>query len=691
MFEDPDRVRYELLSWITPKEAPDEVQRLAGEIGSGDYEVYMHKIDAALDEAHSVFTKTGVSSMLKAGDVVVGVHNRRGDLVSASCGTYLHGPVAQLPVKFLIQRFLEGDSNVTVEPGDIFYTNEALTGGIHPEDQMAIMPIFHDGTLIAWATAALHQPETGAIEPGGMPETARTRYDEGMRLTPIKIAEDYEIRDDLMDMMKNFIMRAPQMQETDVHARCTTVDVIRKRIQELAAEAGGDFVRGLFQKAIDTAETGARNIVSSLNDGTYRSVAFFDNIGAEEALMKISLTVEKQGDEILFDFSGTSPEAGSYNSFAHAVPAYVASYLFPYVFYDLPVSTGAFTPFSFKIPDRSVLNANPEASVSQCVLTGTVILSVCHDAFSRMLYATHPEKVAVAPDTHEGGDGAYTVGVDRYGVQHANVGTFELNTKGGGARAHKDGVNALGFSYAPWGKSRNIEEMEDVGVSLTYAASHLPDSGGAGKYRGGNGTQLLNVIVSDHPASAGGGGKGNHIPNNTGLFGGYAEASLLKAYVRNTDILERLEAGEDVPTDVRELVSERAVDGDYVMTKLGGESQQFEKGDTLIGLTGGAGGLGDPLERDPEAVREDLAQGLTTEWTVENVYHVAIEDGKIDHEATERLREAERERRKRRGKPFEEFQAEWRTKQPPQDILEHYGDWPEAMVETTSVEEMLGD
>lgn len=671
---DYEALRFDLLEWITPDDPPDETLARAGAVESGDYEIYKHKIDSALDEAHSVFMRTGVSSMLKSGDVVVGLHNKRGDLVSASCGTYLHGPIAQLPVKFVIKRYLERDTNVDVAPGDIFYTNEVLTGGLHNPDQMAIMPIFHADELIAWATAALHQGETGAIEPGGMPQSARTRYEEGMRLTPIKIAEDFEIRDDMMDMMSNFILRAPRMQEIDVRARCTAVDVIRKRVREMADEQGGAFLDGLFQRIIQEAETGARNVIATMNDGTFRSVGFYDNIGAEEALMKVSLTLEKQGDEIVLDFSNSSPEAGSLNSFGHGVAAYISSFLYPYVFHELPVSTGAFAPFTFRIPDRSALNADPEASVSQCVILGTVVLSRCHDAFSRLLYATHPERVAAAPDTHEGG-GGFT-GVNKYGVPEADMVTFNMNTMGGGARADQDGVDAHGFSFGPWGKATNMEEEEESGIFRCVARGFLPDTGGPGKYRGGCGTENINVVVSEEPVSTFRNGKGSRIPSNTGLFGGYAEGSLAGIRVTGPDVEERLAAGEDVPTSVHALIGARAIDGEFHFEPIGRDSRELQPDDLFIRVISGGGGLGDPLERDPAAVAVDVREGKVTPWAAAHVYGVVIDDGEIDRAATEERRDALRVERLDEGVSYADFERDWEARKPPEHALGYYGTWP---------------
>ena len=173
-----------VVGWIKP-EAPSALERRCMELlKPGDYEIFDEKIANFLDEAREIFIRSGVTSMLRSGDLIVGLYTANGDLANASAGTYLHCVTATLPVKYIMQEFY-ADPTVGVREGDIFYANEARFGGIHNCDQMAMMPVFHDGELIAWTAALAHQPETGAVEPGGMPLSARSRNDEGMKLTPI--------------------------------------------------------------------------------------------------------------------------------------------------------------------------------------------------------------------------------------------------------------------------------------------------------------------------------------------------------------------------------------------------------------------------------------------------------------------------------------------------------------------------
>ena len=225
----PDRKT--LLEWVKPNAyTPDELAYI-DLLKPGDYEMYNEKLNNILAEAKEIFIRMGITSMLHSGDLIVGIYTAEGDMATCSAGTYLHAVSAQLPVKFIVKNWSDNPT-VGVKEGDIFYCNEASYGGIHNPDQIAMMPVFNDGELIAWTIAAVHQPETGGVEPGGMIINARTVCDEGMRLTPIKIGENFRLRDDLLEMMENMVVRTPRMQMIDVRARATSCDRLRRRIEE---------------------------------------------------------------------------------------------------------------------------------------------------------------------------------------------------------------------------------------------------------------------------------------------------------------------------------------------------------------------------------------------------------------------------------------------------------------------------
>ena len=270
----------EVMAFLKP--SPVTREELAGleKLAPGDYEIYSERINMILAECKDVFTKVGNSNWVLSGDLIVGLHNKQGDLISSCLGTFIHSVTAQNPVKWIMHNFYD-NPRVGVHEGDIFYCNEATYGGIHNCDQLALMPIFHDGELIAWASSGTHMDETGGIAPGGMIAYAKSRYDEGMNLTPIKIAENYQIGDDMIEMLVNRISRAPRQQVLDLRARCTAVDRLRMRIQQLAEQKGNDFVRGLLRKTMMVAEEGARNRIRRWNDGIYRNLCFQSGIGVK--------------------------------------------------------------------------------------------------------------------------------------------------------------------------------------------------------------------------------------------------------------------------------------------------------------------------------------------------------------------------------------------------------------------------
>ncbi len=211
----------EKLAWLKPAPATQHEKECAAKVAQGDYEIGIQITNDILDEAMEVFVRASRSYFGVSGDSMVAIFTANGDLINASCGTYLHAIIQPIVIKFIHKYYSE---NPGIKDGDIWYTNDALYGGIHNPDQVALMPVFHQGKLIAWASAALHTTETGAIEPGGMPVSAKSRFEEGLNLPPIKIGENFEIRNDFLEFYSVYGLRAPAMFISDLRARCTTAD-----------------------------------------------------------------------------------------------------------------------------------------------------------------------------------------------------------------------------------------------------------------------------------------------------------------------------------------------------------------------------------------------------------------------------------------------------------------------------------
>jgi len=176
-------------------------------------------------------------------------------------------------------------------------------------------------------------------------------------------------------------------------------------------------------------------------------------------------------------------------------------------------------------------------------------------------------------------------------------------------------------------------------------------------------------------------GNGSKIPLGQPLFGGYASAPIPGISVRKADLLQRMKSGDPtLALDHRSILEQRDIKGDWTFELIARTPSMYREGDLLFGFSGGGPGYGDPLERSPKSVLEDMKKNIISAWTAENIYRVALdpEGRKLDASRTNEMRVAERKARLSRGKSYDEFMAEWSKKSPPQEILQWYGSWPDA-------------
>lgn len=689
----------EVMAFLKP--SPISKEELLGldKLEPGDYEIYSERLNMILAECKDVFTKVGNSNWVLSGDLIVGIHTAQGDMVSACLGTFIHSVTAQNPIKWIMHNFYN-NPRVGVHEGDIFYCNEATYGGIHNCDQLALMPIFHNGELIAWASSGTHMDETGGIAPGGMIAYAKSRYEEGMSLTPIKIAENFQLRDDLLEMMVNMISRAPRQQILDLRARCTAVDRLRMRIQQMAEQKGNDFIRGLLRKTIMVAEEGARNRIRKWNDGIYRNVVFLSGVGAKPGLWRIYCTAYKEDDHILFDYTGTSPENDSaLNCYPWVMVCYAALNMYSHNFHDLPVCIGTMAPVDFCIPDGTAISPNWDAAISIAPPVGELNTQLLPKLFACMMFNTEDRLTIAAPQNQlvgVGGEGmgagggfGYGASLNQRGVPSVGTGGgWTRNTGGQGARVDSDGMDSSIFRSAVHATGSDAEEAEADQPTLHLWQKHCKDSGGNGKYRGGASgyiaTVLYGVPSSKRGATTGAATSKRMLVGN-GLFGGYPPNNQPGVGIENSNILELFARGEKkIPTSHEEILKERFIEGDYMLpnSRIPRPPRVVYEGSLSAGGGTGGKGYGDVLERDPQAVVNDVRNELVSDWVARNVYYVAYdpETWTADIEKTKEKRYQEREDRLRRAKSYNEFEKEWGIRKPPEDQLIYYGSWPDAKV-----------
>lgn len=669
----------EKLQWLKPSPATDYEKECAAKIRQGDYEIGVQITNDILDEAMEVFVRASRSYFGVSGDSMVAIFTANGDLINGACGTYLHAIIQPIIIKFVKKYYAE---NPGIRDGDIWYTNDALYGGIHNPDQVALMPVFHKGKLLAWASAALHTTETGATEPGGMPVSAKTRFEEGLNLPPIKIGENFEIRADFLEMYCAYGMRAPAMFVSDLRARCTTADRVRIRMLELAEKRGADFVVGLLRKMSDTAEAGARKKIRALPDGKFRAVTFNDAMGWTPALVRsCALTVTKKGESLVFDFEGTSPESpSSYNVHPQAVVGHIANFMYEYMFHDLPITSSTFASIDFLFPEGSLVYPSKMAATSCCVYIGMQARNATQSAFAKMIFSNSAlwEQVAAPPGSQH--TSQICAGVSQWNLSVSDVLSFMLNTMGQGGRAADDGMDSYGFAWCAFGRAPDSEQVEsELPITVTLS-QHWKDSSGPGLRRGGTGATQQWMIHKVPGVVSMCMGNGSKVPLGQPLFGGYASSPIPGITIQKADLLKEMKEGDpNLTLDLRSIIENNSIHGQWNYELVARGPRPYAEGDVLFGFSGGGPGYGDPLERDPHLVIDDLRKKIISDWTARNIYKVVYdaEREKVDVEKTKQQRDEERRARLARGKSFAEFESEWNKKSPPKEILQWYGSWPD--------------
>lgn len=674
---------FEVLERVKAEPPSEEESRSMELVSPADFEVLSHRMQMISLEAIEVLMRTAGSPAGLAGDLGACVYTAAGDPAAAAVGIWGHAFAGQLPIKYILKHWTD-DPSVGIHDGDAFFCNECLYGGIHAPDMATFLPIFHDGTIIAWAEAMVHTADTGAIDMGGISMGAKTRYDEGLKVPPIKIAEDFLLKNDIVNLMENMV-RDPRVITLDNKARLAACLRIRQRVLEVVEKKGRPHVVGGLRKMIQEGSRVAHERVSKLNDGTFRHPVFINlNIpGKGEFLLRLMISIQKKGDKVVVDFAGSSPEAqGPFNVYSHVIHPYGTGYVCcSHLFPDLPPSLGLTEVVELKAPDGCLIRPSEEAAVGASPATAFAASQGVFACLAKLLFDS---------DMRANLTGAYPYmtlygvwgGIDRKGNYFVAFG-LDINAGGFPARTDMDGVDTAGFNVATRSDCEDAENV-DVIQSMSYLWRRQgTDNFGHGKYRGGAGIEYA-YMAHKSPMMVlmiiGGCGKFSSAP---GIFGGYGAPPLIGVKVEGSNLTGLMEEGSDrIPTSLQELFSMREdLGGELTVRSSMHEMSGLNEGDFYVTMQPGGGGYGDVLERDPDSVMSDVSSGVVSRWAAENVYRVVFDPETllVDEAATDEARAAERRDRIERGVPYDEFVARWSEKSPPSSCLEYYGSWPDCM------------
>ncbi|MDQ0509630.1 hydantoinase B/oxoprolinase family protein [Ancylobacter amanitiformis] len=593
-------------------------------------EVLSHRLWHVCDEAGvTIRHVSGSPVATEANDFMTVIASETGDVVFMTPNLLYQAAAFEPMIKWTL---INRAQSPGIDDGDMFLCNDPWVGAVHQNDVAVFAPVFHGGKLFCWVGASIHEVDVGGPAPGSFSITARDVFEEVPPLPPVKIVKNFEIQSDIEDLYTRR-SRQPLLLSLDLRAQIAANNVARSRILEAIAKYGADTVKAVMGRVMDRAEAQLRARLRELPDGVWRHVDFQETAFAgDRGIYAGRLELTKAGDHLHFDFTGSAAQVGLINSATSGTRAGVLAGILPLLVGDIPWALGGLQRcIEITNPRGTMLNAEYPAAVSMGSITGTWLAHNCaHAALSKMMLC-HPEHGRRALS---GGGGSWPAmqlfGWDKTG--YAFVTQFqEANLAGFGARSFADGVNTAGAYCIPSARIPNVEATEFTWPLLVLCRGEAIDTGGAGKWRGGAGGKFSFVLHKTnrnftHVSAA------FHVavPNGGALSGGLPGASVVYSMQRDSDVLARLAQGQ-IPQEIASLSG--------TLDILPPKSQTEQGRDDVYAITFfGGGGYGDPLDREPESVLHDVAEGFVSRTEAARLYGVVIEGGAVDRAATQARR-----------------------------------------------------
>ncbi|WP_205699658.1 hydantoinase B/oxoprolinase family protein [Conexibacter sp. SYSU D00693] len=657
---------------LSPRSAADE-RALASVSDGVEVTIAQNRLEVILESAKEMLEQTGAAPGAKWGDLTCGLYSAAGDLaLASSSGVVVFAACASAPVKHIVKDWID-EPTVGVRPGDVFYHNDARYGGVHNADQSLFIPIFVEGELIAWAGATIHEGENGATEPGGLSPSALSVYDEGLKISPVKVAEDYTFRRDLVNLLQNNV-RDPLMQLIDMRAKLAACMRIEERVKEVVADRSPDLVLATLRLALERTRDEVKRRFTEMPDGIFRTVCFCDTTLLEDRLLKMVVELDKRGDKVVCRTHGTGPAIldRAINMDPTFARALFSNNLMNFFWPDLPRNAGYVSAIEFEFEEGSVAKSGAECPNALSMIAACFFQTGMHVCMSKLAY-NRPGDIEVIAPWYGMTQSMFYGGLNQWGMPVANL-MIDINSMGGGAHADRDGEHSCAPFFAAMADYGEIEDRETELPILAIGRNLNKDNHGYGRHRGGSSVECMYMVWGVPEFALGTLATGSKFPTIPGLFGGYGGPSSPLTIFRadsSEAVKEALrERAHEVPRTADQLHREGGLPG-TAETRRATQTAEFAKeGDLWILQVGGGGGYGDPLERDPQAVMKDLREERISAWVAERVYHVVYdaEHLRVDAAATEAARDAERAARKARSLPYEEFVAQWRRDEPPANV-----------------------
>ena len=565
-------------------------------------EVIVEGLIAIVREMRATVIRASYSSVIyEMDDFSCGLFDPQAQLVAQS----EDHPGHVLPMPWSVRCVLE-DFAGDIHPGDIFLVNDSYRGGTHLNDVTMLYPVFEGDDLMIFPAVRAHWADVGGMVPGSYSGLSTSILQEGVRISPIKIAERGQINKAAMSLILNN-MRLPDERLGDFHAALGACRVAEQRILRMLAKYGRGVVLDCITANLDRSEARLRAKIRALPDGEYLYedyLEFFLEGRLDPVRMSLALTI--RGDEIIADFAGSNPQVpGVVNSTLATTGAGVFVAVKSILDPEGPINHGTFRPITIRGPEGSIMNVQYDAPAGAHGEVRKRAVSVCLGALAQVI----PEGVS--------GDLSGTSFPNAIGGVNPrrNRPYVYYEAPAGGNGGFRDGDGSSAWGNIDFGNVKTIhtvESIENEHPLLVERCTLRTDSGGEGTHRGGLGLRReVRVLQGEGRYSA---LSDRAVIPPYGVLDGRAARRVRVAVEREGRTIEFETPGK--------VTGYRVVAGDLVIME-----------------SAGGGGYGNPLSRDPELVRADVRSGYVSAERARDGYGVIFaSDGTVDIEATARRR-----------------------------------------------------
>ncbi|WP_134661559.1 MULTISPECIES: hydantoinase B/oxoprolinase family protein [unclassified Amycolatopsis] len=556
--------------------------------------VLQRRVDAIAKEMATMLMRSSRSPIFnEIGDLVTVLFDAKGRALAQAEFAAIIAFGAQPPLEYIIDYF--GDD---LAEGDVILHNDVFTGGNQNADTGVYLPIFHEGELVAWAAAKGHMADIGGMTVGGYNPQAREIWQEALRITPVKIHAGGKVRKDVWDFVGANIRIDFVMQ--DIQSMIGACQVGRRRLLHVLERYGRDTFDRHLDYVLESSERQVRAEIARWPDGVYHGESWMVSDGVDaSARYRIACEVRIEGDEITFDFSATDDQSPGIANMPPASAKGAVRIVFLMLIAAggivIPTNQGLFAPLSTVFREGSLLNPRfPAATIfgnQMCDEVLEAIMTALADALPDRVTAGWNQFICTALN-----------GVDpRSGGPFVTLTVFQRS--GPGAMRGADGWDAFGFTgTAGQMRAPDPEMFELTSPHFLEYHEYLPDSAGAGEWRGGLGTRSawrcygeteVGVTIGDDVECEG-------AEAAPGLFGGHPAG-------RNRIVVE-------FPDGTTHLWGSK-------------EMVALPAGSVVRSESGGGAGYGDPRRRPAETVCREVRDGLLSAERARDDYGVVLAGG----------------------------------------------------------------